>query len=79
MSSREAIVSRTNLIQYVYTLGVMVTGVFLSQQLGEFDSPLLWVAVFAVSLGWIVYYHFVIVPRFEHLDDREGDLRDHSH
>lgn len=78
MSSREAIVSRTNLIQYVYTLGVMVTGVSLSQRLGGFDSPLLWLAVFVVSLGWIVYHHFIIVPRFEYLDDREEDCLDHT-
>lgn len=77
MSSR-AMASRTNLVQYVYTLGVMVTGVFLGQRLGGFDSPSLWTAVFAVSLGWIAYHHFVIVPRFDRLDDRGEGLRDHG-
>ncbi|WP_162994078.1 hypothetical protein [Halalkalicoccus subterraneus] len=69
MGTRKAM-SKANLVRYVYTLGVMVTGVFLSQRLGGFDDPLLWVSLFVVAFGWIGYYHVAIVPRFEDLDGR---------
>lgn len=77
MGTREAI-SRANLVRYIYTLGVMVTGVFLSQQSGGFDSSLLWVSLFVVALGWVGYYHVVVIPRFEHLDGHKQDVPDHG-
>lgn len=67
------VMSRANLVRYVYTLGVMVTGVFLSQRLGGFDVPLLWASLFVVAFGWVGYYHVAIVPRLKDLDGRKQD------
>ncbi|MCL7417783.1 MAG: hypothetical protein M8354_08090 [Halalkalicoccus sp.] len=78
IESIESIVSKENLVQYVYTLGVMVTGVGLGDQLGGFDSTPLWAALVVVALGWVVYYHFVLVPRLEQTEDEEQETLDES-
>lgn len=59
-----------NVIRYMYTVGVMVTGVFVAESTGGFESPSFWVALFLVGLGWVVYYDYVLLPRFEYLAER---------
>lgn len=70
------ILAKRNFVRYVYTLGVMATGVFLGEQFGGFDDGLLWLSLFVVGLGWVVYYHYSIAPRFEYFVEREQDTTD---
>lgn len=76
MNSITSIRSKRALVQYVYTLGVMVTGVVIGDQLGGFDSAPLWVALLVVALAWIVYYQFFVVPRLDGLVDERREAFD---
>lgn len=76
MNSIESLRSNESLVQYVYTLGVMVSGVVFGEQFGGFDSALLWASLFVVALGWVGYYQFVVVPRLERFGGGEQETPD---
>lgn len=60
--------------RYVYTLGVLFTGSFLTERVGGFDGVLLWGALFVAAALWVAYYTYVVIPRFEYLSARDdGD------
>lgn len=68
--------STETLVQYVYTLGVMASAGFLSDQFGGLDGNMFWISTFVVALGWVGYYRFVVVPRFEQSDDETRETPD---
>lgn len=69
------ILTKENAVRYVYAVGVILTGVFLGDRFGGFDSVLLWFAVLVAGAAWVAYYNYVVVPRFEYLatEDEEDE------
>lgn len=65
--------TRQNVVRYLYTVGVMTSGVFLTELIGGFASPSFWVALFVLGFGWVVYYNYVLHPRFEYFAEREKE------
>lgn len=64
------------IITYVYTLGVLATGVFLRERFGGFEDGVLWVSLFAAAIAWIAYYQYSIAPRLKHFE--KEDVTDHK-
>lgn len=63
--------TKQDVVRYVYTVGVMISGVFLAELTGGFERPSFWVALSVLGFGWLVYYDRVLRPRFEYFADRE--------
>lgn len=65
------VLTKGNAVRYVYTVGVMVTGAFLAELIGGFESPLLWPVLFSLGVVWVAYYNYSLLPRFDYLAQRE--------
>lgn len=59
-------------VVYMYTVGVIVTGVYLERTWGEIGETAILVASLAVALGWALYYHVAIKSRVARLS-RPGE------
>ncbi|MDS0300605.1 hypothetical protein NDI76_17790 [Halogeometricum sp. S1BR25-6] len=68
-------IRKTDITVYVYVLGVLLSGMWLAQQLGTDWSPLILTVVAVVAAGWTLYYRFSIGPRIE-TNKRDGDEHD---
>lgn len=64
------VLTKQNAIRYVYTVAVMVSGVFLAERIGGFDSPALWLVLLVLGFAWVAYYNYSLLPRFDYLAER---------
>lgn len=54
-------------VVYMYTIGVILTGVYLERTWGALGETEILVVSLAVALGWGAYYYVAIEPRVERL------------
>ncbi|WP_435361740.1 hypothetical protein [Haloarchaeobius sp. DFWS5] len=67
--------TRIDVIVYVYTLGVVLTGGLLVMRLRIQDNLLLVGVSLIAALAWTVYFHVTMVPRLvDELTDDETDI-----
>lgn len=56
---------RTDVIRYMYILGILVTGVFLERLVGQFGKVVVLGTAVIAGFGWLWYYKWSIAPRIE--------------
>jgi hypothetical protein len=61
-------IKRVDVINYVYTAGVLASGVFLHRTLGNLGDGGLLVVIALVTIGWTTYYNLAIKPRIRRLE-----------
>ncbi|AKU09168.1 MULTISPECIES: hypothetical protein [Haloferax] len=64
-----------DLTVFVFVLGVMLSGMWLAQQLGMEWSPTLFAIVAVVAAVWTAYYRFGVEPRIEASRGDDDDNR----
>lgn len=64
-------IRKADVTMYVFILGVLLSGMWLAQQVGTDWSPVLLAIVAVVAAGWTVYYRFSVGPRIE-ANKRDG-------
>lgn len=59
--------NRAILLQYLYTLGVVVSGVFVQQGVSQHGRIVVLGVSAVIAAFWILYYRGVVSPRIEQL------------
>lgn len=57
---------RTDVVHYVFIVGVVVSGVFLDRALASGGDVAVFGSAFFLGAFWLVYYKLSIVPRVEY-------------
>lgn len=58
---------RTDVVQYIFVVGVVVSGVFLERGLASLGDLAVFASAFVLGAFWLVYYKISIVPRLSHV------------
>lgn len=57
---------RTDVVHYIFLLGVVVSGVFLERLLASYGDIAVLSSAFLLGAFWLVYYRVSIVERVEY-------------
>jgi hypothetical protein len=58
---------RTDVVHYIFVLGVVVSGVFLERGLASLGDLAVFGSAFLLGAFWLVYYKVSIVPRLSYV------------
>lgn len=58
-------VDRRDLILYAYTVGAVLSGIYVERMLSDFSQPVIVTSGLLVGLPWLVYYRTAVRPRLE--------------
>lgn len=58
---------RTDVVHYIFLLGVVLSGVFLERALASFGELAAFGSAFLLGAFWLVYYKISIGPRLEYV------------
>lgn len=58
---------RTDVVHYIFVLGVVMSGVFLERGLASLGDFAVFASAFLLGAFWLVYYKISIVPRLSYV------------
>lgn len=66
-------IGMTETVAFVYTLGVLVTGLWVLAPDTELMTPLRVGLIVAITAGWTAYFSWTVVPRIIDLETEDDE------
>ncbi|MFC6734083.1 MULTISPECIES: hypothetical protein [unclassified Haladaptatus] len=65
-------VTRSDFVRYMYTLGAVISGVYVEKLFTDLSPALIVAPAAVVSVFWVFYYNYSIAPRIERITDPDA-------